>query len=72
MSLLGATNWRVAEITRDRVLAAPSRLWVYGRARQPCVRCTTPIRRRLQGELARATYWCPRCQPPRPGQPVEC
>lgn len=33
---------------------------VYGRAGQPCARCGTPIRRRLQGQ--RATYWCPHCQ----------
>lgn len=33
---------------------------VYGRAGQPCRRCTTPIR--LRADQARATYWCPRCQ----------
>jgi formamidopyrimidine-DNA glycosylase len=33
---------------------------VYGRAGQPCARCGTPIRRRVQGQ--RATYWCPQCQ----------
>lgn len=38
------------------------RLWVYGRARQPCRRCGTPIRVRKQGSDARLTYWCPRCQ----------
>jgi len=36
---------------------------VYGRERQPCRRCGTPIRRRRQGEQARSTYWCPTCQP---------
>ena len=36
---------------------------VYGRERQPCPRCGTPIERRRQGELARSTYWCPTCQP---------
>ncbi|MGH2401913.1 MAG: DNA-formamidopyrimidine glycosylase family protein [Candidatus Limnocylindria bacterium] len=41
-------------------------LWVYGRARRPCRRCGTPIQVRRQGELARLTYWCPRCQPARP------
>ena len=40
-------------------------LWVYGRDGQPCLRCGTPIRRALQGEQRRSTYWCPRCQPPR-------
>jgi endonuclease-8 len=37
-------------------------LVVYDRARQPCRRCGTPIRRQVQGEQARSTYWCPRCQ----------
>jgi formamidopyrimidine-DNA glycosylase len=33
---------------------------VYDRAGMPCRRCSTPIRRIVQG--ARATYFCPRCQ----------
>ena len=33
---------------------------VYDRAGQPCRRCTTPIRRIVQGQ--RATYFCPTCQ----------
>lgn len=33
---------------------------VYDRAGQPCRRCTTPIRRIVQGQ--RATYFCPVCQ----------
>lgn len=37
-------------------------LWVYGRARRPCRRCGTLIQSGRQGELARLTYWCPRCQ----------
>lgn len=40
-------------------------LWVYGRAGRSCRRCGTPIRQGRQGELARLTYWCPRCQPSR-------
>lgn len=40
-------------------------LWVYGRGGRPCRRCGTLIRQGRQGELARLTYWCPRCQPPR-------
>jgi endonuclease VIII len=41
------------------------RVYVYGRAGKPCLRCGTPIR---HGELGdseltlRDTYWCPRCQ----------
>ncbi len=37
-------------------------LWVYGRAGRPCRRCGTAVRSGRQGELSRATYWCPRCQ----------
>lgn len=37
-------------------------LWVYDRAGQPCARCSTMIRRVLQGPHARLTYWCPSCQ----------
>ena len=36
------------------------RLQVYDRARLPCRRCGTPIRRRVQA--ARSTFYCPRCQ----------
>ena len=47
--------------------------WVYGRSGAPCLRCRTPIRYAEQGEAprARATYWCPRCQPrsPASGRP---
>lgn len=38
------------------------RLYVYGRARQPCRRCGTRIRVKAQGPHARLTYWCPACQ----------
>ncbi len=41
----------------------PGRLWAYRRAGRPCRRCGTLIRSRVQGELPRVTYWCPRCQP---------
>jgi endonuclease-8 len=40
-------------------------LWVYGRVGRPCRRCGTRIQVSRQGELARLTYWCPRCQPHR-------
>ncbi|MFJ4778757.1 Fpg/Nei family DNA glycosylase [Streptomyces sp. NPDC088762] len=36
-------------------------LFVYGRARRPCLRCGTPIREAPQD--GRPTYWCPHCQP---------
>lgn len=35
---------------------------VYGRKGQPCPRCGTLVRMRLQGPMARSTYWCPTCQ----------
>ena len=35
---------------------------VHGRGGRPCPRCGTPIRIRAQGEQARLTYFCPRCQ----------
>lgn len=37
-------------------------LWVYRRKGRACRRCGTPVERRLQGEQARSTYWCPGCQ----------
>ncbi|MFC9240756.1 Fpg/Nei family DNA glycosylase [Streptomyces decoyicus] len=44
------------------------RLWVYGRAGRPCLRCGTGIRTADQDPTAeeRVTYWCPACQPGRP------
>ena len=39
------------------------RLWVYKRRGEPCRRCGTAIESRKQGEDARTTFWCPRCQP---------
>jgi len=52
---------------------AGDRLWVYGRQGQECRRCGALVQRRLQGEAARPTYWCPECQPwiPSPGQSPE-
>ncbi len=43
------------------------RYWVYDRAGQPCARCRAPLSCERQGEGARVTYWCPRCQV-RPGR----
>jgi endonuclease-8 len=63
---------RIVEAARRlmRVSAAqrPARSAVYGRAGRLCRRCGTVISRRTQGEHARVTYWCARCQPtsPRP------
>jgi endonuclease-8 len=55
-----------ANLHRSRRVTAPGGLAVYGRAGQACRRCGTPIRHRRQGTPARATYWCPACQPARP------
>jgi endonuclease-8 len=38
------------------------RLWVYERSGRPCHACNTILEMRRQGELARSTYYCPRCQ----------
>jgi endonuclease-8 len=38
------------------------RLWVYGRANLPCLRCGSRIRAARLGRGLRSTYWCPRCQ----------
>ncbi|MBI4494735.1 MAG: DNA-formamidopyrimidine glycosylase [Chloroflexi bacterium] len=40
-------------------------LQVYGRAGAPCLRCGTPIARKLLG--ARGTWFCPQCQRPEGG-----
>ena len=41
------------------------RMWVYGRAGEPCRRCGTRIRRGQLGDTElqlREVWWCPRCQ----------
>ncbi|HEV3473331.1 MAG TPA: DNA-formamidopyrimidine glycosylase family protein [Actinomycetota bacterium] len=45
--------------------ARPGRThWVYGRFREPCRRCGTPIARNPGTPgVERVTYWCPTCQP---------
>jgi endonuclease-8 len=40
-----------------------SRCWVYERQGRPCLRCGAPLVARPQGLQARATCWCPACQP---------
>jgi endonuclease-8 len=42
------------------------RLWVYSRGGRPCRKCGGPISSRKDGDSARVTYWCSRCQPPLP------
>lgn len=38
-----------------------TKLFVYDRAGQPCLRCKTPIRRVVIGQ--RSSFYCPKCQP---------
>ncbi|MEU5212977.1 DNA-formamidopyrimidine glycosylase family protein [Streptomyces sp. NPDC020742] len=62
--LLEANKRRPARVTTPS--ARPDRrLWVYGRAGRPCLRCGTPVRGADQDPDAeeRVTYWCPACQP---------
>jgi len=66
--LLEENKARFGRITTGDARAGRS-LWVYDRARRPCLRCGTYIRSAMQGpgeagasDRARTTYWCPRCQ----------
>lgn len=59
---------RMLERTRqmlDQGWSRSRRLWVYGRARQPCRRCGTAVRVVKVGPPGqeRPAYWCPSCQP---------
>ncbi|MEV7195628.1 DNA-formamidopyrimidine glycosylase family protein [Streptomyces sp. NPDC093510] len=60
---LEANRHRPSRMTtgRDR---PGQRLYAYGRAPRPCLRCGTPIRTAEQGDGSRSrpTYWCPTCQ----------
>ncbi|WP_189938275.1 Fpg/Nei family DNA glycosylase [Streptomyces sulfonofaciens] len=59
--LLEANREQPARSTTGR--RAP-RLFVYGRAPRPCLRCGTAVRVADQGDGSRErpTYWCPGCQ----------
>jgi endonuclease VIII len=56
------TRRRTSVPLRRRGQPSSQRLWVYMRAGEPCLDCGTPIERFLQGDMARSTYFCPRCQ----------
>ena len=56
------TNRTVSGRRTRFVLDGRQRLWVYGRAGEPCHVCAAPIGSAAQGEDARRTYWCPVCQ----------
>jgi endonuclease-8 len=51
---------------RTTTALSPTRVWVYRRSGQACLRCGTTIRRTVQGEQARSTYYCRACQGDRP------
>jgi endonuclease-8 len=52
---------------REPLRRGEERTFVQGRAGKPCPRCGTAIRAGRTGDGARATYWCPNCQPMRAG-----
>ncbi|MEU1038734.1 DNA-formamidopyrimidine glycosylase family protein [Streptomyces sp. NPDC005907] len=73
---LPALAQKLLEVNRERpdrqtTGLREQRLFVYGRASRPCLRCGTRIRLANQGDGSRErpTYWCPSCQtgptPPR-------
>jgi len=51
-----------ANLTTPTRTTVPSGLAVYGRQRQPCLRCRTPIAKQTHGDQARTVFWCPTCQ----------
>lgn len=65
--LLDANRERAGRVTTGDQRRG-RRTWVYGR-RGPCLRCGTPISYAELGPPGqeRGTWWCPACQPPRPG-----
>lgn len=54
---------RITRHSRD----GAGRLWVYGRAGEPCFRCGTRVTSARLGRDRRTTAWCPACQPTRVG-----
>ena len=56
------TRRRTAVPLRRRATPSSQRLWVYGRAGAPCLDCGNKIEMFLQGDMARSTYFCARCQ----------
>jgi endonuclease VIII len=61
--LLDANKERIGHVTTGDTRPGREH-WVYGRARRPCRRCGTPIRRGEQGPPGqeRLRFWCPNCQ----------
>ena len=68
-ALLLANRDHVLRVTTpDELARSGRRLWAYGRAGRPCMRCGTRLAARRHGTLPRRRTWCPTCQPPTAGQ----
>jgi endonuclease-8 len=68
-ALLLANRERARRVTTpDDVSRTGRRLWVYGRAGRPCLRCGSRLAARRHGTLPRRRTWCPACQAPRDTQ----
>ncbi len=64
-ALLLANRDRVRRVTTpDELSRSGRRLWAYGRAGRPCLRCGARLVARRHGTLPRRRTWCPRCQVP--------
>ena len=53
---------RAVKLMKAAAGGSTTRRWVYGRAGEPCRRCGAAISVKKQGQHARRTYWCSRCQ----------
>ncbi|MBR9988767.1 MAG: formamidopyrimidine DNA glycosylase [Gemmatimonadetes bacterium] len=65
------TRRRTAVPLRRRPTPSSQRLWAYMRNGKPCLDCGTKIERFMQGDMNRSTYFCPGCQPLRPGDSTD-
>lgn len=63
--LLRQNLGRPQRITTSGAARRMGPFWVYDRTGRACLTCGESVRSRRQGQDARMTYWCPRCQPPR-------
>ena len=60
--LLRAQRLLLANLGPGARTTVPGGLAVYDRRGRPCRACGTRIRSQKQGQHARVTFWCPRCQ----------
>jgi formamidopyrimidine-DNA glycosylase len=58
--MLGGSTLRDFRDAHGAAGAFQNQVQVYGRAGLPCRRCSTPVRRVVQGQ--RSTFYCPSCQ----------